>query len=275
MKIRKAALRLALGVSLTLSLSSAIADTLKDIKDRGSITIGVDFTHPPYGMLNQESQRIGTDFDIATSIAHDLGVKLNVLSLTGPNRIPFLMTHKVDIVIASVAVTAERKKVIDFTRPYATQPILLVAPGKDSLKSIESLKGKAVAVARGSTADLDLTMQVKDKNVPDVQIVRYLDEATARTAVLSGQQSIAAASIADALTIKQSNPAAHYEYQFELSDDLLSIALRKDDPQLRAWLDDWIGKSLKDGTLNTIWMKYFGLPLPKSLMDPASVAATQ
>jgi polar amino acid transport system substrate-binding protein len=270
MKIHKAALGVALTLSLVLNLNSARADSLKDIKDRGSITVGVDFTHPPYGMLNKESQRIGTDIEIATLIAHDLGVKLNIVSLTGPNRISFLLTNKVDIVIASVAVTADREKIIDLTRPYANQPTLLVAPAKENLKSVQDLKGRTVAVERGSTADLSLTALVRDNKVPDVQIVRYLDEATTRTAVLSGQQSLAAAALADALTIKQSSPAMNYEYKFELSDDRLAIALRKGNPELKAWLNNWIGKDLKDGTLNAIWTKYFGVSIPRSVIDAAA-----
>jgi len=267
MKIKKLACLLAFGMTFALGLSSARADTLQDIKSRGSITIGVDFTHPPYGMINQQSEREGTDYDIATLIAHDLGVKLNVLPVTGPNRVPFLLTNKADIVIASFAVTPERQKVVDFTRAYATQPIFIVAQGKDTIKTVQDLKGTAVAVARGNTADLELEKMVGDNNVPDVDFVRYLDEATQRTAVLSGQQTVAAAAIADALTLKQSGAAMHYEYQMKISEDQLSIALRKNEPQLKSWLNEWIVKNLKNGTLNTIWHHYFGIDLPTSLID--------
>lgn len=267
MKIKKLACLLAFGMTFALGLSSARADTLQDIKSRGSITIGVDFTHPPYGMLSQQSEREGTDYDIATLIAHDLGVKLNVLPVTGPNRVPFLLTNKADIVIASFSVTDERKKVIAFTRPYATEPVLLLAPGKDSLKGPADLNGKSIAVARGTTADIDLTNLIKDKGLTDVDVHRYLDEATTRTAVGSGQQNIMAASLADALSVKQSNPSTHFEFQFQMSDDPLAIGLRQNDAALQAWLDSWIGVNLKNGKLDAIWMKYFGISLPKSLMQ--------
>jgi polar amino acid transport system substrate-binding protein len=267
MKIKKLACLLAFGMTFALGLSSARADTLQDIKSRGSITIGVDFTHPPYGMLNQQSEREGTDYDIATLIARDLGVKLTVLPVTGPNRVPFLLTNKADIVIASFSVTDERKKVIAFTRPYASEPILLLAPGKDSLKGPADLNGKSIAVARGTTADIDLTNLIKDKGLTDVDVHRYLDEATTRTAVGAGQQNIMASSLADALSVKQSNPSMHFEFQFQMSDDPLAIGLRQNDAALQAWLDNWIGTNLKNGKLNAIWIKYFGIPLPKSLMS--------
>jgi polar amino acid transport system substrate-binding protein len=268
MYFRKFVACLALGAALTMSSSAAFAaDTLKTIKDRGTIVVAIDFTHPPYGMLNTKAEQTGTDFDIAKLIASDLGVKLQVLPVNGPNRIPFLLTDKADIVIASFSITDDRKKVIAFTRPYATEPILILAPGKDSIKSPSDLAGKSVAVARGNTADLDLTNVIKEKDVKDVQIVRYLDEATARTAVSSGQQNIFAASLADAIAVKQASPNEHFEFQFRMSEDPLGIGVRQDDTELLTWLNDWVGKNLKNGKLNDIYLKYFGVPISKTVMN--------
>lgn len=268
MNVRKLTACVLLGASFVMNASAAFAaDTLRTIKDRGTIVVAIDFTHPPYGMLNTKAEQTGTDFDIAKLIASDLGVKLQVLSVNGPNRIPFLLTNKADIVIASFSITDDRKKVISFTRPYATEPILILAPGKDSIKTPADLAGKSVAVARGNTADLDLINVIKEKDVKDVQIVRYLDEATARTAVSSGQQSIFAASLADAIAVRQASPNQHFELQFRMSEDPLGIGLRQDDPELLAWLNDWVGKNLKNGKLNDIYLKYFGVPLSKTVMN--------
>lgn len=254
------------GISLVFGAAAAHADTLKDIKSRGSIIIAVDFTHPPYGMLDDKSQQVGTDIEMARLLAQDLGVKLEVVPVTGPNRIPFLLTNKADIVIASVSVTDERKKVIGFSKAYATQPLVVVAPGKDSLKDITALSGKQVAAARGTTADLRLTALVKEKDVKNVDIVRYVDESTARTAVSSGQQKIFAASLADAQAVKKANPAMDFEVQFRMFEDPLAIALRRDEPELQAWVDSWVLSNLKNGKLNTIYRKYFEVDLPPALL---------
>jgi polar amino acid transport system substrate-binding protein len=72
------------------------------------------------------------------------------------------------------------------------------------------------------------------------------------------------------LTLKQSGAAMHYEYQMKISEDQLSIALRKNEPQLKSWLNEWIGKNLKNGTLNAIWHHYFGIDLPASLLGQAN-----
>jgi polar amino acid transport system substrate-binding protein len=245
-----------------LAFSVAQADILDDIRSRGSITIAVDFTHPPYGMLNAQSEQTGTDLEIAQRIARDLGVKLNLLPVNGPNRIPFLLTGKADIVVASFSVTEERKKIIAFSRPYATEPTLILAPASQSINTLQDLSGKAVAVARGTTADLNLTSQIKAHAVSDVNITRYLDEATARTAISSGQQTLFAASMADASAVRKASPDKHLEYQLQLSEDPLAIGLRLQDTTLKQWLDNWVAKNQQNGVINDIWLRYFGRGMP-------------
>ncbi|GAB5097111.1 transporter substrate-binding domain-containing protein [Caballeronia sp. HLA56] len=256
---------LAMTLTLCALSSAASADTLADIKSRGSINVGIDFTHPPYGMIDANAVQTGTDLDIARLIANDLGVKLNIVPVNGPNRIPFLLTGKADIVVASFSVTDERKKVIGFSRPYATEPIFVVAPGKNTLKDVESLAGKTVATARGTTADLDLVAAIKDKGVKDVNIVRYLDEATERTAVSSGQQSIFVAALADALAVKETSPASNFEYQFQVAEDPLAIGLKRNDAAMQGWLDTWVASNLQNGKLNAVWKKYFGIDISRSV----------
>jgi polar amino acid transport system substrate-binding protein len=260
-QLRRVAAIIGLGACLALAATSAFADPLQTIKDRGAIVVGIDFTHPPYGMLDDKSQQTGTDYDMAQLLASDLGVKLQIIPVTGPNRIPFLLTNKADIVIASFTITDERKKVIGFSRPYAVEPILILAPASVSIKSAADLAGKSIAVARGNTADLELTNAIKD--VPNVQVFRYVDEATARSAVSSGQQDILVGSLADDVTVQKANPGKHFELQWRLSEgDPLGIGLRKDDTTLQAWLNDWVTANFKNGKLNAVYQKYFGISLP-------------
>ena len=243
----------------------AQADTLQTIKQRGQITVGIDFTHPPYGMLNDKSEQIGSDLDTAKLLADDLGVKLNIIPVTRPNRIPFLLTNKADIVIASFSVTDERKKVMSFSRAYATEAVVVMGPASAKISGPADLEGKTVADARGTTADIELTRVIKD--VPGAEIVRYVDEATARSAIVSGQQSIFGAALADANTVKAANPELHLEVKFIMARFPLAIGLRRDDPALQAWLDKWIAANLKGGKLSAIYQKYFGVPLPADLGD--------
>ncbi|MDB5825290.1 MAG: amino acid transporter [Herminiimonas sp.] len=267
MNIRKALAKFGMGIFCVFALSQVYADALKDIKANKKIVIAVDFTHPPYGMLDSKNQQVGTDIEMARLIAKDLNVELEVLPVNGPNRIPFLLTNKADIVIASFSVTEERKKVISFSKSYATMPLLIVAPEKQAIKSIIDLAGKSIAVTRGNTSDQQLTSQIKAHGVKDVNITRYVDEATLRTAVSTGQQDVFAASIADAITMKDTNPNKAFQIKVQMYEDQVAIGLRRDEPALQAYIDGWVTKNLKNGTLNAIYVKYFNTPLPKSLLE--------
>ncbi|MDP3617067.1 MAG: transporter substrate-binding domain-containing protein, partial [Rhodoferax sp.] len=103
---------LALGLAATLSawVPSVSAQTVAELKKKGELTIGMLVDFPPYGTMNASNQPDGYDADVARLLAKDLGLKLNLVPVTGPNRIPFLLTNKVDLLVASLAITPERAK---------------------------------------------------------------------------------------------------------------------------------------------------------------------
>ena len=149
----------ALGLGATLSLLApfASAQTVADIKKKGEITVGMLVDFPPYGTMNTSNQPDGYDADVAKLLAKDLGVKLNLVPVTGPNRIPFLLTNKLDLLVASLAITPERAKQVQFSNPYAAATIVLYGDKKANIKAPADLKGKRIGVARASNQDVALT----------------------------------------------------------------------------------------------------------------------
>src|SRR5450830_1009939 len=97
----------------------AHADTLDNIQQARKIRVGIGMDVPPYGMKDSQLKAIGSDVETAQLIAHDMGVALEIVPASAANRIPYLQTDKVDMIIASLSVTPEREKVIDFSLPYA------------------------------------------------------------------------------------------------------------------------------------------------------------
>src|SRR3546814_15628265 len=83
--------------ALALGSASAAAETIDQVKEKGELTIGMLVDFPPYGIMNTENKPDGYDADVARQLAKDLGVKLNIVPVTGPNRIPYLLTNKVDV----------------------------------------------------------------------------------------------------------------------------------------------------------------------------------
>jgi len=238
---------------LAFGAGTAHADLLKDIREAKKIRIALDTGSPPYGFVDDAMKPVGSDVETAHLLAQDLGVAIEIVQTTSPNRIPFLQTGKADIVVASLSVTPEREKVIDFSVPYAQILAVVAGPKGASIKSFEDLKGKRVATTRGSNNDKVVTTGAKD-----AQIVRYDDDATLVTAAVSGQADIIATSPAIVGTVLGKAPQKDLEQKFVMQTVPLGIGLRKNEPELKAWINDWVAKNTANGKLAVIYKKYHG-----------------
>ncbi|ACM30370.1 transporter substrate-binding domain-containing protein [Agrobacterium rhizogenes] len=142
----------ALSIGALFSTIAHADATLDRIKGRGSLTVGVILSGAPFGYIDPAGQeQKGYNIDIAKALADKLGVKLETVTVTPPNRVQFLQQGKVDILIANMQYTEERAKILDYV-PTAYDRSGGAAVGrKDSgLKDWSDLKGKAVCVSQGS-----------------------------------------------------------------------------------------------------------------------------
>lgn len=253
-------------LAATLVSAPASADTLADIKSRGAVRVAIDIAHPPYGMLNDQAQPTGLDVDTAQAIADDMGVKLEIVQVSGANRVPFLLSNQADIVVSSFSITEERKKVISYSEPYGVIPVVLVGPKDHEVKEFKDVNGASVAVARGTTADIELTRA--DKEAGNIaRIVRFEDEATADTALQTGQHDFLVGAGASALGLIERNPHRNLEIKLELAAYPMAVGLRQNEPELQAWLDEWVVANLRNGRLNEIYKSYFGYDLPEEMRN--------
>ena len=104
---------------------SAHAASLEEAKARGRIIVGIQGDNQPWGFVNSSGQQDGFDADIARLFAKDLGVEVEFTPLAVSNRIPALTTGKVDVLFATMAMTEERAKAIQYSKPYAGNVISL------------------------------------------------------------------------------------------------------------------------------------------------------
>ena len=243
---------------------SVSANTLEDIQKRGELRVATDMSIPPSGMLNASMQPVGSDVETAELLAKDWGVKLKFIESTGSTRIPNLQTGKADIVISTLSVTPLRKEVIDFTIPYAGLRSIIAAPAATQIDGWEDLKGHAITVTRGTTQDSRLTKNAPQKGYT---IKRYDDDATMITAAVSGQAWAIGTSATIANQIKKKNPKLDFEPKMTLTTLELAIGVRKNEPELKSKLNEWISMNLKNGKLNDIYKKYHGEPIPDEIMN--------
>jgi polar amino acid transport system substrate-binding protein len=139
---RCSALLTALFASLMLSQAPAQANGLDDIVARGTLKVAVPQDFPPFGSVGPDMKPRGLDIDTAKLLADQLKVKLELTPVNSTNRIPFLTTGKVDLVISSLGKNPEREKVIDFSKAYAPFYLAVFGPPDAPISTVDDLKGK-------------------------------------------------------------------------------------------------------------------------------------
>jgi polar amino acid transport system substrate-binding protein len=244
------------------AVSPAHADTLADIKKANKVRIGIDLGLPPYGMMGDKMLPAGVDVEVAQKLAADLGVQLEIVSSTGASRVPNLQTNKADLIISTLSVTAERAKVIDFSVPYMPIQTIVFAPKGLAISSMADLAGKKVATSRGTGMDTQLTKEAKGAD-----LVRYEDDATLITAAVTGQADIIGGTGAHLATVINRAPARQMERKFVMQNFPAAIGMRKGEPELMAWTNQWVKTNLNNGAINAIHKKHLKVDLPPEILD--------
>ena len=250
------------GAAMLFAPAVVRADTLDTIRSRKKLMIALDLGSPPYGTIDAAMKPAGSDVETAQLLASDMGFDLDIVQVTSPNRIPFLLTGKADMVIASFSVTEERKKVIDFSDPYGVIQSVIAAKKEMAIKDDASLSGLRVGTTRGSSNDKELTSRGTG-----AEIVRFEDDATLVTALVSGQIDIMATSPGIMQTANTRAPNAPYEIKYVLRVFPYAIGLRKNDEALRTAVNEWVHTNLRNGKLNAIYKKYIGADLPAEMLN--------
>ncbi|HYZ63247.1 MAG TPA: transporter substrate-binding domain-containing protein, partial [Acetobacteraceae bacterium] len=151
---------MALGVLVGMAAASGVfaqqVSALDAIIKRGKLLVGVDVGAPPFGFTDDKMQPTGADVETARLLANDLGVSLEVVPTTSANRIPYLLTNRVDLVMATFSILPERAKTIAFSTPYGAINSVIFAPQSTKIAGAADLAGKKVGVARGTGNETSL-----------------------------------------------------------------------------------------------------------------------
>src|SRR5436190_6563395 len=135
----------------------ANADALEDVKKKGVLTVGSKADYRPFGYLDPSGKIIGFEPDLAADVAKRLGVKLELTPVVASNRIQFLQQGKIDVMIATMSDTPERRKIVDIVDPdYYASGTNVMAKKSEGLKSWDQLKGKKVCLIQGAFYNKEL-----------------------------------------------------------------------------------------------------------------------
>ncbi len=237
--------------------TAAHAAPLSEIQARKTLNVGIQTDYPPYGFIDASLKPQGSDVATAELIAKQMGVKLNIVTVTSPARIPALQAGKVDLIISSMGKNPEREKVVDFSISYAPFFSGIYAAKGLTIHQFSDLAGKSVAVTRGSLQDDALT-----KLAPaGTQIKRFEDDTATIASFVTGQSQVLAHSAAVAGLTMQRNPKLDTEYKLLLTDVPCFIGVAKGNKELLDQVNAILRTAKADGSLNAISQKYLGRPL--------------
>ena len=239
---------------------SAKADAFEDILKKGVVRIATPLDVPPFGSQNEKREPEGFDVELAGMVAKALGVKLEMQQVTGANRIPFLLTNKVDIVISVMGLTPERAKQIMFTSPYADTQLAVYGPKSADVPSPDKIGSLKVAAAKGTIQETELSARA-----PKANIMRTEDDATAAAAYLSGQAELFATNSLIIPDLQKRNSGKEFEIKFTLRRSPAHMGVRMGEHNLVRWLDSFIFVNMMNGEIDRLHQKWLGMklqPLP-------------
>jgi len=237
---------------LCLGTHWAKADDLDTIKQRGTLIVGVKADYPPFGYRDPSGAIVGIEPALAADVAKSLGVKLELVPVVAANRMQFLEQGKIDLMIATMTDTPERRNVVEIVQPdYYASGYNIMVPKSMNLKSWESLKGKPVCGIQGAYYNKEAAENF------GLQVVAFTGTAEALTAMKQGR---CVGLLYDDTSIEGDllmPEWSDYDMPLESQDaQPWGLAVRKGQPEWATYMSTMVKRWNKDGTIVNLETQY-------------------
>jgi polar amino acid transport system substrate-binding protein len=247
-------------ICLAWAAQPAAAKSLDDILKAKEIRIGVNPTLPPRALFNDKNEIDGFEPDLARALAEKLGVKLTLVPVGSPDRIPFVAADKVDLVMGSMSRTSERAKVIDYTVPIHSENYGIVTlEGKPFQKLADlNTEGVTLVQVRGTTA-----IPYLQKHAPKATLL-LLDNYNDRDRALAQGRADAAFDAIDAVPYRfKVFPSIRFKIipVPEWGVTYAGFGVAKGNYGLRDWVNIALFELHTSGTVEQLWEKWFAAPM--------------
>ena len=271
-----------LALSLAVALGAVHAeDTLKKIKDSGSVTMGVRESSGALSFTLGDGKYTGFHIEVCNKVLSDVQKQLGLVKLdvkyqpvTSQNRIPLLQNGTIDIECGSTTNNATRQKDVSFAVTTFVEEVRIAVKANSGIAAIAQLNGKNVATTTGTTSVQLLRKHERATGVDFKELFGkdhadsflLLESGRAEAFVMDGQ--ILAGNIA-----KAKNPADFKIVGEVLSVEPIAIMVRKDDPAFKKAVDDTIIGMMKSGEIAKLYDKWFMQPIPPANTKVGLVAS--
>ncbi len=238
---------------------AAQARTLDAIISSNKLVVGINPEFPPLGEYDAKNQIAGFDVDISRKLAELLGVQLQIVKVGSPDRIPFVVSGKVDFVMGGMTRKPDRAKVIDFTVPIQTEALSVLTTAAKPFKTWKDLDSKEVKLVevRGTTP-----IPFIQTNLPNAQVL-LLDNYPDAVRALAQGRADAIIDVVDYLGQYMKNykldwkilpdPAGEIDYD--------SLGVAKGNDTLRRWFNVALFQLEEDGFIAGTYKKWFGISM--------------
>jgi polar amino acid transport system substrate-binding protein len=247
------------GLGLT---QSALAKPLAEVLSTKKLRAGINPTLVPFGTFNAQNQIDGFDADIAREIARLMKVELEIVQVGSPDRIPFLQSDRIDIVLGAITRTVERALVIDYTVPLHTQSVIVLT------------KSSGTNVPINKPSDLDnpavKLVQVRgtvgipwiQANAPKAEVTLLDNYPDTFRAIQQGRAD-AMVDVLESVVVPMKNVAG---VPWKVLDEVLSstwvgIGVQKGNTTLKDVLNVILFEMHRSGFVGKTWEKWFGVPM--------------
>ncbi len=235
--------------------TTAKARTIDEIKKSGELRIAVFGDKKPFGYVDNDGSYQGYDIELGNQLAQDLGVKVKYISVDAANRAEYLISNKVDIILANFTVTDERKKQVDFALPYMKVSLGVVSPKTGLITDVKQLEGKTLIVTKGTTAETYF-----EKNHPEIKLQKYDQYSDSYQVLLDGRGDAFSTDNTEVLAWALENKGFEVGITSLGDPDTIAAAVQKGNQELLDFINKDIEKLARKTSSTRPMKKHFTQP---------------
>lgn len=214
------------------------ARSIEEIKEDGTIRIGVFSDKNPFGYVDENGEVQGYDVYFAKRLAQDLlGSEdaVEFVYVEAASRVEYLQSGKVDLILANFTVTDERAEKVDFALPYMKVALGVVSPEDALITDVEQLKDKTLIVVKGTTAETYF-----ETNYPDIELLKFDEYQEAYDALADGRGDAFSTDNTEVLAWALKNEGFSVGITSLGDIDTIAPAVAKGNTELKDWIDEEI-----------------------------------
>ena len=256
------------------AIRSARADTLDEVKKRGTLVVGMEAAYVPYEFF-KDGKIIGYDPDIIDHLVAKLGVKAQLVDTAWNGIIPALYAKKFDVIVSAMTITKERADKVLFSMPYAdASNVILLRAGEERIKTADDLSGKIIGVQIGSAAAgiiKTFEAKLKSNGKPGYSEVKQYEHYPEAYQDLINKRVDAVVNSKSTMMVVMKDAPGKFKIISGITDipAYFGMAFRKEDAALRDFANTQLAQLKTDGTLTKLQEKWFGGPMetPNTVPD--------